>query len=89
MAQLARNIEEEIQTLAQSEYRLHAVFHHEGMATFGHYWVYIFDHQKGSEPRWIKYSDETVTEIRLVRPKKKKPPPWSFPLVDTEHSEDT
>ncbi|KAF9315047.1 ubiquitin-specific protease ubp2 [Podila horticola] len=65
MAQLARNIEEEIQTLAQSEYRLHAVFHHEGMATFGHYWVYIFDHQKGSEPRWIKYSDETVTEIRL------------------------
>ncbi|KAG0085142.1 ubiquitin-specific protease ubp2 [Podila epicladia] len=65
MTQLNQDIEREIQSLAESEYRLHAVFHHMGEATFGHYWVYIYDHQKGSEARWIKYSDEEVTDIRL------------------------
>ncbi|KAG0363396.1 ubiquitin-specific protease ubp2 [Podila minutissima] len=65
LRRLTQDIEGEIRSLAQSEYRLHAVFHHVGEATFGHYWVYIYDQQKGSEARWIKYSDEEVTDIRL------------------------
>lgn len=63
---LTQDIEEESRVLAQSEYRLHAVFHHDGNAYGGHYWVYILDN-RGSEPRWIKYSDDEVSVIRVVR----------------------
>ncbi|RKO83354.1 hypothetical protein BDK51DRAFT_24162, partial [Blyttiomyces helicus] len=42
------------------EYRLHAVFVHEGDALFGHYWIYIWD-QEGT--RWLKYNDTRVTQV--------------------------
>lgn len=40
-------------------YRLHAVLVHEGQASAGHYWAYIYDH---SNQRWMKYNDITITE---------------------------
>ncbi|XP_036379518.1 ubiquitin carboxyl-terminal hydrolase 28 isoform X2 [Megalops cyprinoides] len=46
-------------TLCQVPYRLHAVLVHEGQASAGHYWAYIFDH---SHRRWLKYNDISVTE---------------------------
>ena len=41
-------------------YKLHAVFMHAGSHAGGHYWIYIYDFQKGV---WRKYNDETVTEV--------------------------
>uniref|UniRef100_A0A3B4A0L9 Ubiquitin carboxyl-terminal hydrolase n=1 Tax=Periophthalmus magnuspinnatus TaxID=409849 RepID=A0A3B4A0L9_9GOBI len=43
----------------QVPYRLHAVLVHEGQASAGHYWAYIYDH---AHQRWIKYNDITVSE---------------------------
>ncbi|KAG9351497.1 hypothetical protein JZ751_022747 [Albula glossodonta] len=43
----------------QVPYRLHAVLVHEGQASAGHYWAYIFNH---SLKRWLKYNDISVTE---------------------------
>ncbi|XP_066564549.1 ubiquitin carboxyl-terminal hydrolase 28 isoform X3 [Amia ocellicauda] len=40
-------------------YRLHAVLVHEGQASAGHYWAYIYDHGR---QRWLKYNDISVTE---------------------------
>uniref|UniRef100_A0A672Z417 ubiquitinyl hydrolase 1 n=1 Tax=Sphaeramia orbicularis TaxID=375764 RepID=A0A672Z417_9TELE len=40
-------------------YRLHAVLVHEGQASAGHYWAYIYDH---ANQRWMKYNDITITE---------------------------
>lgn len=40
-------------------YRLHAVLVHEGQASAGHYWAYIYDH---GHKRWLKYNDVMVTE---------------------------
>uniref|UniRef100_A0AAY4E5M0 ubiquitinyl hydrolase 1 n=1 Tax=Denticeps clupeoides TaxID=299321 RepID=A0AAY4E5M0_9TELE len=40
-------------------YRLHAVLVHEGQASAGHYWAYIYDH---THRRWLKYNDVMVTE---------------------------
>ncbi|KAL0162717.1 hypothetical protein M9458_042113, partial [Cirrhinus mrigala] len=40
-------------------YRLHAVLVHEGQASAGHYWAYIYDH---ANKRWLKYNDVMVTE---------------------------
>ncbi|KAK3818569.1 MAG: hypothetical protein J3Q66DRAFT_338036 [Benniella sp.] len=37
----------------------HAVFHHEGSAEFGHYWVYILGDQ-AEELRWLKYSNDRI-----------------------------
>ncbi|KAG0242235.1 ubiquitin-specific protease ubp2 [Mortierella sp. GBA43] len=56
---LTEKINEEAASLSPSVYNLHAVFHHEGSADFGHYWVYIYDDQ-AEEPRWLKYSDDRV-----------------------------
>uniref|UniRef100_A0A8C6UGZ3 Ubiquitin carboxyl-terminal hydrolase n=1 Tax=Neogobius melanostomus TaxID=47308 RepID=A0A8C6UGZ3_9GOBI len=39
---------------AQVPYRLHAVLVHEGQASAGHYWAYIYDH---GNKRWLKYND--------------------------------
>lgn len=43
----------------QVPYRLHAVLVHEGQASAGHYWAYIYN-----QPRqiWLKYNDISVTE---------------------------
>uniref|UniRef100_A0A667YTQ0 Ubiquitin carboxyl-terminal hydrolase n=1 Tax=Myripristis murdjan TaxID=586833 RepID=A0A667YTQ0_9TELE len=46
-------------SLCQVPYRLHAVLVHEGQASAGHYWAYIYDH---SNQRWMKYNDITITE---------------------------
>jgi len=41
-------------------YRIHSVFIHRGSVSFGHYWIYIYDFQKGI---WRKYNDQYVTEV--------------------------
>ncbi|XP_077448905.1 ubiquitin carboxyl-terminal hydrolase 28 [Stigmatopora argus] len=46
-------------SLCQVPYRLHAVLVHEGQASAGHYWAYIYDH---AHRRWMKYNDTSVTE---------------------------
>ncbi|TSQ12700.1 Ubiquitin carboxyl-terminal hydrolase 28 [Bagarius yarrelli] len=46
-------------SLCQVPYRLHAVLVHEGQASAGHYWAYIYDH---GQKRWLKYNDVMVTE---------------------------
>ncbi|XP_051257897.1 ubiquitin carboxyl-terminal hydrolase 28 isoform X2 [Dicentrarchus labrax] len=46
-------------TLCQVPYRLHAVLVHEGQASAGHYWAYIYDH---ANQRWMKYNDVSITE---------------------------
>lgn len=45
--------------IAQVPYRLHAVLVHEGQASAGHYWAYIYDH---ANQRWMKYNDVCITE---------------------------
>ncbi|KAK5887245.1 hypothetical protein CesoFtcFv8_015866 [Champsocephalus esox] len=45
--------------LCQVPYRLHAVLVHEGQASAGHYWAYIYDH---ANKRWMKYNDVSITE---------------------------
>ncbi|XP_051903202.1 ubiquitin carboxyl-terminal hydrolase 28 isoform X1 [Hippocampus zosterae] len=46
-------------SLCQAPYRLHAVLVHEGQASAGHYWAYIYDH---ANRRWMKYNDINITE---------------------------
>ncbi|KAK3555596.1 hypothetical protein QTP86_025665 [Hemibagrus guttatus] len=46
-------------SLCQVPYRLHAVLVHEGQASAGHYWAYIYDY---THKRWLKYNDVMVTE---------------------------
>ncbi|KAM8835640.1 ubiquitin carboxyl-terminal hydrolase 28 isoform 2-T2 [Synchiropus picturatus] len=46
-------------SLCQVPYRLHAVLVHEGQASAGHYWAYIYDH---ANKRWMKYNDINITE---------------------------
>ncbi|XP_016897136.1 ubiquitin carboxyl-terminal hydrolase 28 isoform X4 [Cynoglossus semilaevis] len=46
-------------SLCQVPYRLHAVLVHEGQASAGHYWAYIYDH---ANQRWMKYNDICITE---------------------------
>ncbi|CAB1448199.1 unnamed protein product [Pleuronectes platessa] len=46
-------------SLCQAPYRLHAVLVHEGQASAGHYWAYIYDH---ANQRWMKYNDVCITE---------------------------
>ncbi|XP_059812834.1 ubiquitin carboxyl-terminal hydrolase 28 isoform X5 [Hypanus sabinus] len=44
--------------MCQVPYRLHAVLVHEGQASAGHYWAYIYDHSKKI---WLKYNDVSVS----------------------------
>ncbi|ORX93747.1 cysteine proteinase [Basidiobolus meristosporus CBS 931.73] len=59
-----KELQEEAQlifdNLREHEYVLHAVFIHQGEASYGHYWIYIYDFD-GS--KWYKYNDVTVTEV--------------------------
>lgn len=66
IAELTETLKNEMIGLNDAEYKIHAVFHHEGGANFGHYWVYIYD-DKTEVPRWLKYSDDTVSEVGVVR----------------------
>jgi len=79
IARLNRRIQDEVKDLATAEYKIHAVFHHEGVVNFGHYWVYILDDPPNSsssegpvdqeqQPRWLKYSDDVVSEVGKVSP---------------------
>uniref|UniRef100_A0A8C9RTN7 Ubiquitin carboxyl-terminal hydrolase 25 n=1 Tax=Scleropages formosus TaxID=113540 RepID=A0A8C9RTN7_SCLFO len=44
---------------SQVPYRLHAVLVHEGQASAGHYWAYIFSPQL---QHWLKFNDVSVTK---------------------------
>jgi len=41
-------------------YRIHSVFIHRGTASFGHYWIYIYDFK---EKIWREYNDERVERV--------------------------
>ncbi|ODV90022.1 hypothetical protein CANCADRAFT_99732 [Tortispora caseinolytica NRRL Y-17796] len=45
-------------------YRLHSVFIHRGQATFGHYWIYIYDFENDI---FRSYNDETVTTVADIQ----------------------
>ncbi|KAF8982330.1 ubiquitin-specific protease ubp2 [Entomortierella lignicola] len=66
ISELTTKLKEETVNLNQAEYKVHAVFHHEGGANFGHYWVYILD-EASEEPRWFKYSDDFVSEVGIAQ----------------------
>ncbi|KAF9116753.1 ubiquitin-specific protease ubp2 [Mortierella sp. AM989] len=66
ISDLTSKLSSETADLNRAEYKIHAVFHHEGGADFGHYWVYIFD-ESSDEPRWIKYSDDFVSEVGIAQ----------------------
>ncbi|KAG9063744.1 ubiquitin-specific protease ubp2 [Linnemannia hyalina] len=65
IAELTETLKKEMIDLNDAEYKIHAVFHHQGGTNFGHYWVYIYD-DKAEVPRWLKYSDDTVSEVGVV-----------------------
>ncbi|KAG0375060.1 ubiquitin-specific protease ubp2 [Mortierella sp. AD032] len=66
ISELTEILRNEASHLNAAEYKIHAVFHHEGGANFGHYWVYIYD-DKTETPRWLKYSDDTVSEVGVAQ----------------------
>jgi len=45
--------------LHQRAYRLHAVMVHEGDMNQGHYWAYVYNHER---KMWLKFNDNTVSE---------------------------
>ncbi|XP_067910164.1 ubiquitin carboxyl-terminal hydrolase 28 isoform X1 [Heterodontus francisci] len=61
ITQIAQSIEQMYSDslMCQVPYRLHAVLVHEGQASAGHYWAYIYDH---SQNMWLKYNDVSVAE---------------------------
>ncbi|KAF9551138.1 ubiquitin-specific protease ubp2 [Mortierella hygrophila] len=65
IAELTETLKKEMVGLNDAEYKIHAVFHHQGGTNFGHYWVYIYD-DKAEVPRWLKYSDDTVSEVGVT-----------------------
>ena len=42
------------------EYKLHAVFIHEGDAGYGHYWLCLWNEK---EDQWLKYNDSIITRV--------------------------
>jgi hypothetical protein len=60
ISQLNQQIREAFIPWREHPFRLHAVFIHRGGAGSGHYWVYIYDHEK---ELWRKYNDEEVTTV--------------------------
>ncbi|GAN04328.1 hypothetical protein MAM1_0060c03788 [Mucor ambiguus] len=57
---LKENIQKQYNDYTQLAYNLHAVFVHQGQANYGHYWVYIYDH---NGDQWWKYNDSLVTKV--------------------------
>ncbi|KAI9840285.1 MAG: ubiquitin-specific protease ubp2 [Thelocarpon superellum] len=53
-------LEQQFSGLQRLPYRLQSVFIHRGTATFGHYWIYIYDFARRI---WRKYNDGYVTEV--------------------------
>ncbi|KAG0315879.1 ubiquitin-specific protease ubp2, partial [Dissophora globulifera] len=64
--ELTAQIQHGTEDMHREEYKIHAVFHHEGGTNFGHYWIYILDDQS-DQPRWIKYSDDLVSEVGIAQ----------------------
>jgi cell division protein FtsL len=46
--------------VTQNEYHLFGVLVHEGEASFGHYWLFLYD---APNKRWLKYNDSIVTAV--------------------------
>ena len=61
MGGILQRIERHFDDFRSLPYRLAAVFIHRGTATFGHYWIYIFDFHRQI---WRKYNDGYVTEVQ-------------------------
>lgn len=59
--QLQNKIDHQFDDFKKIAYSLFAVFIHRGEASYGHYWVYIKDHNKNGI--WRKYNDESVIEV--------------------------
>jgi hypothetical protein len=62
MHQLDYAISDLYSDMTKNRYNLHAVFMHEGEASFGHYWIYIWHPDK---KKWFKYNDSIVSEVRF------------------------
>lgn len=60
MQNLKENIQHQYDDYTKLAYKLHAVFIHQGHANYGHYWIYILDH---NEDQWWKYNDSLVTKV--------------------------
>ncbi|CAO3621299.1 unnamed protein product [Cunninghamella blakesleeana] len=60
ISDLQSKIKHEYDDLKECAYRLHAVFIHQGQASYGHYWLYIYDHE---ESVWWKFNDSTVSKV--------------------------
>ena len=60
IADLEQQIKEAFVDMRKHPYRLHAAFFHRGGASGGHYWVYIYDHQKEV---WRNYNDDRVNVV--------------------------
>ncbi|CEP08855.1 hypothetical protein [Parasitella parasitica] len=57
---LKNKIQHQYDDYDEVPYNLHAVFMHQGQANYGHYWVYIYDH---NGDQWWKYNDSLVTKV--------------------------
>lgn len=60
MDQCKKRIRHQYDDYKQLAYKLHAVFMHQGQANYGHYWIYILDHD---ENQWWKYNDSMVSKV--------------------------
>lgn len=60
IAKLKQKIKTQYNDYTDLAYNLHAVFIHQGQANYGHYWIYILDHE---ENQWWKYNDSMVTKV--------------------------
>ncbi|KAK9367424.1 hypothetical protein V1509DRAFT_626600 [Lipomyces kononenkoae] len=58
--ELRTKINSQYADLKNLGYRVHSVFIHRGQATFGHYWIYIYDF---AAKKFRKYNDERVTDV--------------------------
>ncbi|CAG8578459.1 387_t:CDS:10, partial [Ambispora leptoticha] len=58
VSELQDQLKHQYDDLRECEYRIHAVFIHS--ASFGHYWIYIYDFEL---ERWLKYNDTEVSEV--------------------------
>ncbi|KIV95527.1 hypothetical protein, variant 1 [Exophiala mesophila] len=72
---ISQQIKEAFVDMRKHPYRLHAAFFHRGSAGGGHYWVYIYDHQKEI---WRKYNDDHVTVVQNRNEIFGKPPQDSY-----------
>lgn len=73
--EISQQVKEAFVDMRKHPYRLHAAFFHRGSAGGGHYWVYIYDHQKEI---WRKYNDDHVTVIQNRNEIFGKPPQDSY-----------